>query len=100
MTKPDEPHTRGAETLDEVPDHIKKKYGLEDKPRRWTFEDEPRLDKDGTEWYACDPYPTWFRWTKDRRLITTDERSIFHDDFDGKATAFPGWAKTSDPASV
>jgi hypothetical protein len=21
-----------------------------------------RLDIDGVEWWACDPYPTWFRW--------------------------------------
>lgn len=21
-----------------------------------------RLDTNGDEWYACDPYPTWFRW--------------------------------------
>lgn len=27
---PDEPHTRGAETLDEVPERIKRKYGLHD----------------------------------------------------------------------
>lgn len=25
--------------------------------------DEPgRLDINGVEWWACDPYPTWFRW--------------------------------------
>lgn len=21
-----------------------------------------RLDVNGVEWWACDPYPTWFRW--------------------------------------
>lgn len=21
-----------------------------------------RLDIDGVEWWACDPYPTWYRW--------------------------------------
>lgn len=21
-----------------------------------------RLDVDGVEWWACDPYPTWYRW--------------------------------------
>lgn len=21
-----------------------------------------RLDVNGVEWFACDPYPTWFRW--------------------------------------
>lgn len=25
--------------------------------------DQPgRLDVNGVEWWACDPYPTWFRW--------------------------------------
>lgn len=28
-----------------------------------------RLDRDGVEWFACDPYPTWFRWA-DGKLIT------------------------------
>jgi hypothetical protein len=21
-----------------------------------------RLDVNGIEWWACDPYPTWYRW--------------------------------------
>lgn len=21
-----------------------------------------RKDLDGVEWWACDPYPTWYRW--------------------------------------
>lgn len=21
-----------------------------------------RLDINGVEWHACDPYPTWYRW--------------------------------------
>lgn len=28
-----------------------------------------RVDRDGIEWFACDPYPTWFRWV-DGKLIT------------------------------
>lgn len=28
-----------------------------------------RLDVNGIEWWACDPYPTWYRWV-DRELIT------------------------------
>jgi hypothetical protein len=28
-----------------------------------------RLDVDGVEWWACDPYPTWFRW-EDGELFT------------------------------
>lgn len=32
--------------------------------------DEPgRLDINGIEWWACDPYPTWFRW-EDGELFT------------------------------
>lgn len=32
--------------------------------RRWTSEDVNggRVDTDGIEWFACDPYPTWYRW--------------------------------------
>lgn len=36
----------------------------EDEPRPW-YTDVPgegRLDVNGVEWFACDPYPTWFRW--------------------------------------
>lgn len=21
-----------------------------------------RIDRNGVEWWACDPYPTWYRW--------------------------------------
>ena len=28
-----------------------------------------RLDINGVEWFACDPYPTWFRW---------DENDVLH----------------------
>lgn len=69
-----------------------------DKPRRWTFEDEPRLDKAGTPWYACDPYPTWYRW-EDKRLITTNQQQVFYDRLIDETdeewiapTPFPGWA--------
>lgn len=24
-----------------------------------------RLDINGVEWWACDPYPTWYRWDGD-----------------------------------
>lgn len=27
-----------------------------------------RFDKDGVEWFACDPYPTWFRWEGDQLI--------------------------------
>lgn len=29
-----------------------------------------RLDTDGIVWFACDPYPTWYRW-EDGELYTT-----------------------------
>ena len=33
-----------------------------DTPRRWTAETGVgRVDRDGVEWFACDPYPTWYR---------------------------------------
>lgn len=33
--------------------------------------DTPGLtDKDGVVWYACDPYPTWYRW-EGKKLLTT-----------------------------
>lgn len=46
---------------------------MSDKPRRWTFDhpDGGRKDVDGVEWFACDPYPTWYRWKGDE-LITTE----------------------------
>ncbi len=30
----------------------------------YTFEADGsgRFDINGVEWFACDPYPTWFRW--------------------------------------
>ena len=39
-------------------------------PRPYTEETgKGRLDKDGVEWFACDPYPTWYRRVG-KRLIT------------------------------
>ncbi|QDF17598.1 hypothetical protein SEA_YAGO84_67 [Gordonia phage Yago84] len=39
---------------------------MSDEPRRWTAEhpDGGRIDVDGVEWFACDPYPTWYRWER------------------------------------
>ena len=28
-----------------------------------------RLDRDGVEWWACDPYPCWFYWTPAGELV-------------------------------
>lgn len=29
-----------------------------------------RVDVNGVEWWACDPYPTWYRRGDDGELIT------------------------------
>lgn len=32
-------------------------------PYRWVDDNTPgRLDINGVEWWACDPYPTWYRY--------------------------------------
>jgi len=28
-----------------------------------------RLDRDGVQWWACDPYPCWFRWPDGGELV-------------------------------
>lgn len=40
-----------------------------------------RLDRDGVQWYATDPYPTWFRRDADGAVI--------HRPW---GDGFPGWA--------
>ena len=30
--------------------------------RPWTAGTEGRKDVNGVTWFACDPYPTWYRW--------------------------------------
>lgn len=37
--------------------------------RKYKFPSPGRLDVNGVEWWACDPYPTWFRW-EDGHLYT------------------------------
>lgn len=50
---------------------------VDETPRKWTSETgQPRLDKDGVGWYACDPYPTWYRW-ENGKLITRDWGCIY-----------------------
>lgn len=45
---------------------------MSESPRKWTLETGlPRLDKDGVGWYACDPYPTWYRWEDGTLIIET-----------------------------
>lgn len=29
---------------------------------KWRTGGEGRLDSNGVRWWACDPYPTWYRW--------------------------------------
>lgn len=67
----------------------------------YTFENGGRLDNEGTRWYACDPYPTWYRWVREEgkrgELITTDLHDVYYDnrgDTDWiEPTPFPGWAE-------
>lgn len=44
---------------------------VRDDSRRWIkgHPDGPRRDVDGVEWWACDPYPTWYR--ADRTATTS-----------------------------
>ena len=30
--------------------------------RMYVYPNQGRFDNDGVEWFACDPYPTWYRW--------------------------------------
>lgn len=30
-----------------------------------------KVDNEGIEWFACDPYPTWYRWVDGE--LDTDE---------------------------
>ncbi|UYL88185.1 hypothetical protein SEA_EVAA_74 [Gordonia phage Evaa] len=59
---------------------------MSNEPRRWTAEhpDGGRVDVDGTEWFACDPYPTWYRWEE------TD------DPLTGRRLIVGGWRNNSD----
>lgn len=49
----------------------RKRYLASGAPRRWTagHPDGGRVDVNGVEWFACDPYPTWYRW-EDGKLFT------------------------------
>ncbi|URM86184.1 hypothetical protein SEA_BIGGITYBASS_67 [Gordonia phage BiggityBass] len=45
---------------------------MSEQPRRWTAEhpEGGRVDVDGVEWLACDPYPTWYRWEPDKDTVS------------------------------
>lgn len=42
---------------------------LKDNEAKWRTGGEGRLDVNGVRWWACDPYPTWYRW-EGRELFT------------------------------
>jgi hypothetical protein len=42
-----------------------------------------RKDRGGVEWWACDPYPTWFRYENEKVVVPGD--------------GFPGWADEPEP---
>ena len=33
--------------------------------------DGPRIDVEGVAWFACDPYPLWYRWEGERLIKGT-----------------------------
>ena len=37
--------------------------------RPFTWPGPGRLDSYGVEWWACDPYPTWYRWEGDKLWV-------------------------------
>ena len=43
---------------------------MTDKKYPWSNSNEPgRMDVDGVEWWACSPYPTWYRWAEGHKLV-------------------------------
>lgn len=57
---------------------------VDDAPKRWTeaHPDGGRIDVDGSVWFACDPYPTWYRWEDNdgvRSLVLRDGRGGWPD---------------------
>ncbi len=49
---------------------------MSDKARKWTFEhpDGGRIDVNGVEWFACDPYPTFYRRENGELIINRTTR--------------------------
>ena len=37
--------------------------------RPYVYPNEPREDIDGVKWYACDPYPTWYRRENGKTIV-------------------------------
>lgn len=68
---------------------IKDYFEETDNERPYTNPNKPgRLDVNGVEWYACDPYPTWFRW-EDGQLYTYPARWADLPEPDPKDHAIP-----------
>lgn len=36
-----------------------------------------RVDKKGIEWWACDPYPTWYRWVRNKVYVRTSKSAAW-----------------------
>lgn len=43
---------------------------LNDQP--YTGGNPGRIDSSGVEWFACSPYPTWYRWEGDELIHLGD----------------------------
>ena len=58
-----------------------------DRPRPFTSETGAgRLDADGNEWFACDPYPCWYRWDGGR-IVQPGPEVEWPDGLDGRLRA-------------
>lgn len=42
---------------------------VDDDERPYTYGKPGRLDVDGVEWWACSPYPHWYRWEGDVLIV-------------------------------
>jgi hypothetical protein len=52
---------------------------MNDETRKWTMESgEGRLDVNGVEWFACDPYPTWYRYGENGELYAYGHLEPLH----------------------
>lgn len=63
---------------------------MHDTPRRYEHPNPGRLDVKGTEWHACDPYPTWYRWTEDSGLVVLGSQGEIHPP-SGTVEYIDGW---------
>lgn len=48
--------------------------------RQWGDPTKPgRVDRDGIEWWACDPYPTWYRWEDGKLHLRGAQAAVWGD---------------------